>query len=106
MGIVVIVAYKPKPGKEDGLRAELNDHVPILRGQNLATERPTLVLRARDGTLLEVFEWQSLEAINQAHTNPTVLAMWKRFGEVCDFRPLASLEECQGPFAGFEPVTL
>jgi hypothetical protein len=106
MGVMVIVAYKPKPGKEADLRAVLKEHLPILRGQNLATERPSLVLRAKDGTMLEIFEWRSLEAINQAHTNAAVLAMWKRFEEACEIRPLSTLEECQGLFAGFEPVTL
>ena len=29
-------------------------------------------MRAADGTIVEVFEWRSAEAIQQAHNNPAV----------------------------------
>jgi len=36
-------------------------------------------MRTADGTIVEIFEWVSLEAIAGAHENPAVLDLWKRF---------------------------
>lgn len=103
---VVIVAYRPKPGKEDQLLAELRDHVHVLRSEGLATDRPPVLMRAKDGTLLEVFEWASPAAIEQAHANPRVQAMWGRFAACCDYTPLSSLAEAGNLFAEFEPLEI
>jgi hypothetical protein len=104
MGQFVIVAYRPREGKEAQLLKLVREHVPILRGEGLATNRKPLVMRAEDGTILEIFEWKSPEAIDQAHTNETVMAMWDRFNEVCEIENLANLRECQQPFSPFEPI--
>jgi quinol monooxygenase YgiN len=104
MGQVVVVAFRPKTGAEGRLLALLREHVPILRSEGLATSRDPLILKAGDGTLLEIFEWASAEAIEAAHSNPVVQALWPRFAEVCDYVPLAQLDETQGLFATFEPL--
>jgi len=104
MGRMCIVPYKPKPGKEEVLLELVRSHVPILRSQGLVTGFPPAIMQALDGTLVEVFEWESEEAIAKAHTNPAVLEMWTRFGEACDYIKLADVPECQELFAGFKPV--
>jgi quinol monooxygenase YgiN len=106
MGIprMVIVAYRPKPGKAEVLLSEVRDHVHLLRSEGLATDRAPLVMRAKDGTLVEVFEWASPAAIEQAHGNPRVQAMWARFAECSDYAPLNSLAEAGDLFAEFEAV--
>ena len=43
-------------------------------------------------------------AIDAAHKNPTVLAMWEKFFAICDCVPLNTLAEAQDMFAGFEPM--
>lgn len=106
MGLIVIVAYRPHSGAEQSLLELIKEHVPILRQEGLATNFTPLVLRAADGTLLEIFEWQSEEAIASAHHNPAVQALWQRFGAVCEYTSLSTLPECQGPFATFEPMIL
>ena len=106
MGRFVIVAYKPKPGKESELLQLMKSHVPILRGQGLATEVPAYLMRAQDGTVVEVFEWVSAEAIAMAHTNPVVLEMWAQYDEACTYEALTTLEECHQMFADFEPIEL
>jgi quinol monooxygenase YgiN len=103
-GVVVIVAYRAKPGKEEELLALVRNRVPTLRGEGLVTDRASVIVRARDGTIVEVSEWKSQEAIEAAHQNPTVLAMWEQFYAVCDFLPLNALPEADEMFAGFEPV--
>jgi hypothetical protein len=62
-------------------------------------------MRSSDGTILEVFEWRSSDAIKDAHSNPAVQALWGQFAEACDYTPLASLTESQQMFAEFESVT-
>ena len=106
MGQFVIAAYRPRPGMEARLLELVKDHLPILRSQGLVTDRPAYAMRAKDGTILEVFEWKSPEAINAAHTNQAVLAMWARFNEACSYESLANLEESKQLFAGFEPIDL
>ncbi len=106
MGIMVIVAYRPRPGKEAQLLELTKEHVPILRREGLATDRPAYAMCADDGTIIEVFEWKSQEAIDTAHTNPEVLKLWGRFAEVCEYVPLATVKECGELFAGFDPIEL
>ena len=103
-GVIVVVAYRPKPGKEQELLELVRKRVPTLRKQGLVTDRVPAIMRSRDGTIVEVSEWKSREAIDAAHKNPNVLAMWEKFGAVCDCVPLNTLPEAADMFAGFEPV--
>jgi hypothetical protein len=102
---LVIVAYKPKPGKEDDLLQLTREHVPLLRAEGLATDRPVPVCQAQDGTIVEVFEWEAGGA-QRAHSNPVVLALWGRYAAACDIVPLATLPEASTLFASFTPITL
>lgn len=102
---VVVVAYKPKPGKEADLLQLTREHVPLLRAEGLATDRPVTACRAMDGTIVEVFEWAA-GGVERAHTNPVVLKLWERYAAACDFVPLASLPESSTMFASFTPVIL
>jgi hypothetical protein len=106
MGRFVIVAYKPKPGREKQLLAAVEKHLNVLKAEQLVTDRPAYAMRAADGTIVEVFEWRSPEAVRQAHGNPAVQALWAEFGAACDYTPLAKLAEAQQMFAEFETVEL
>jgi hypothetical protein len=106
MGRFVIVAYRPRPGKEQRLLELTREHLPILRSQGLATDRPSYVMRATDGTIIEVFEWKSAEAIAAAHQNPVWQAMCGRYSETCEYISLENLSESKNMFAEFEPVNL
>ena len=103
-GIIVIVAYRPKAGKEKELLELVRNRVPTLGKENLVTDREPTIMRARDGTIIEVSEWKSQEAIDAAHKNPNVLAMWNKFFAICDCVPLNTLAEAKEMFAGFEPI--
>ena len=102
--VMVIVAYRPRPGKEALLLELTRQHLPLLRAQGLATDRPSYVMRAADGTILEVFEWKSQAAIDAAHGNPAVAKMWERYAEACEYIPLKNLKEAGDLFAAFEPL--
>lgn len=104
IGVCVIVAYKPKPGKESELLEIVRRRVPLLRKEGLVTERAPTIMRGRDGTIIEVSEWKSREAIEAAHKNPGVLALWNEFFAACECVPLKTLPEAEEMFAGFEPL--
>lgn len=102
MGRFVIVAFKPKIDKQHELAAVVAKHIHVLRSENLVTDRNPYVMHSANGTVVEVFEWRSPEAIAEAHSNPAVLALWGEFAKVCDYVPLASLDEAQQMFAEFD----
>jgi quinol monooxygenase YgiN len=104
MPVLVIACFKPKPGKADKLLEVLRDHQPVLRSQGLVTDRAAIVMRAADGTIIEVFEWKSQAAIEAAHSNPEVHKLWARFEAVCEYVPVNSLPEAAQMFPGFVPV--
>lgn len=104
MGRIVIVAYRPKPGREGELERLCAEHVPLLRSEELATGRNPVLMKAADGTLVEVFEWASGEAIEAAHRNPAVQGLWARFAKVCEYVPVASVPEASRLFSEFSPV--
>ena len=76
---VVVVAYKPEPGKEADLLQLTREHVPLFRAEGLAT---------------------------RAHSNSAVLKLWERYGAACDIVPLVSLAETSNMFASFTPLEL
>ena|SRR5436189_6463738 len=106
MGRFVIVAYTPKAGKDQQLLAAVKKHLLVLRNEQFVTDKPAYVMRAADGSIVEVFEWRSAEAIHQAHSNPAIQALWAEFGAACDYTPLTKLAETQQMFAEFDAVQL
>ncbi len=104
-GVIVIVAYRPKSEKGEELLRLVRSRVPTLRKEGLVTDRVPIIMRARDGAIIEVSEWKSRQAIDAAHKNANVWAMWNKFFELCDCVPLNTLEEAKEMFAGFEPIS-
>lgn len=105
MGRIVIVAYRPKPGCAEDLLQVCTGHVPLLRAEGLATERPCVLMKSADGTVVEVFEWVSEQAIQDAHRSPAVQQLWERFAQVCDYIPVASVPEASKLFSEFTAIT-
>lgn len=103
MGKIVIATYKPKPGKEKNLDRLVRDHVKVLRNQGLATLRPPMIMKSADGTVVEVFEWISKKAIEEAEHNKDVQEYWARYREVCDIIPVSDLIEANTSFSEFNP---
>jgi hypothetical protein len=102
---VVVVAYKPKAGKEAELLQLTREHVPLLCAEGLATDRPVIACQAKDGTIVEVFEWVA-GGTERAHHNPVVMKLWQRYAAACDYVPLATLSESSTQFASFAPLDL
>jgi hypothetical protein len=100
----VIACYRPKTGKVKQLVALMRNHVSRLRVEGLVTDRVPILMQSSDDTVIEVFEWKSSEAIEQAHSNPAVLEMWKEFERVCEYVPLGRVPEAAELFSEFTPL--
>lgn len=100
---IVIAMYRPHEGKEADLRALIREHVPTLHRLALITDRPAMLLQARNGTYLEIFEWKE---VGIAHDHPEVMRIWDAMELVADFVSLASLEEAPLSFPHFTPIGL
>jgi hypothetical protein len=100
---IVIVAYKPKAGKAEALKELMREHRPILKKLGLVTDRASIMMEAKDGTIIEVFEWKSKSSIEQAHTHPEVLVMWSKYAEACEYIPVGKVEESVNLFSEFTP---
>jgi len=98
----VIVIYRPKKGKDAALLQLVKDHMSILQTQNLVTDRAPIIMKAGDGSIVEVFEWKSGDAIKEAHQNEVVQELWERFSQVCDYEIPVNVKEFQGLFSEFE----
>ena len=105
-GKIVIAAYRAKPGKEQQLHELVKKHVPMLREQSLVTDREAIVMQSGTDTYIEVFEWASAAAIESAHSNESVLAMWGDFAKACEYIPIAKVEEASNLFSEFAPVEI
>ena len=101
---VVIALYRPHEGKDADLRALIDEHLPTLQRLELITNRPSILMRAEDGTYLEVFEWCDGDAARRAHEHPEVAAVWERMAQVADLPELGSLPEANRRFPHFRPV--
>jgi hypothetical protein len=101
---IVIVCYRPKEGKKETLLELARDHVPVLRKEQLATEREAIIMQTKEGIIVEVFEWVSAEAISAAHKNAAVLAMWQRFAEACEYVSPNTMPEFQHIFSSFDAI--
>lgn len=106
MGRIVVACYKPKTGKAQALRELMRMHHPILKSQGLVTNRESILMESEDGTIVEVFEWASMDAIEAAHQNPVVAEMWDQYSRVCDYVPIASVPEANQIFSQFSPVVI
>jgi len=103
---IVIAMYRPNEGKDAQLQELLRQHSPALRRLELITERPTMLMRSKNGTYLEILEWRSSDSSALAHKHPEVAKIWEAMGPIATFPALASLEEANGRFPHFEPVAL
>lgn len=100
--VLAIATYTPKAGHEKELFELVKRHLPVLRELEFATDRSNYIAKSQDGTIIEVFEWTSLDAINAAHQHPAIANIWEKMTLIADFHPMTTLPEGKKPFPGFE----
>ncbi len=104
MGQISVAAFKPKAGKEDELLQVIADRLPLLRRLGMATDREPVLMRSKDGVIIQVSEWTDDDAIRKAHETPEVLELWQRFDACSTYVKLDSLAESHDDFATFESI--
>ncbi|AYN66368.1 hypothetical protein D1013_02710 [Euzebyella marina] len=103
---IVIVAYKPFKGKENQLMELSTSHWKTLHDLGLVSDRRPILMQAKDKTVIEVFGWKSKQAMEEAHSNPTMNKMWSAYAEVCQYIPIGSVEEANALFSEFNPLEI
>ena len=103
---VVFALYRPHEGKDEELRKLIAEHIPTLRRLELITDREPVVVKSKNGTYIEIFEWRTGESASKAHHLPEVAKVWEAMGQIADLPSLDSLEEIKKTFPHFEPVSL
>jgi len=86
----VICTYRVRAGAEDRFRALLEDHWPLLRRLELATDLPARRFRGLDRdrkpVFFEVFEWKEAASASRAHEHPEVASVWDAMGVLVEER--------------------
>ncbi len=102
MSLIAIASYKAKPGHEKAFNKIIDVHVPLLQKQGYVTDKPPYRMNSENGTIIEVFEWESKEKKERAHEDPKVASLWNQFFDHAEMVPLDSLKEAHHPFATFK----
>jgi hypothetical protein len=103
---IVFALYRPHAGKEAELEKIISQHVPTLRRLELATDRPVIHVKSKNGTYIEIFEWRTAESADVAHHHPEVAKVWESMGKIADLVKLDSLEEIKEQFPHFKPINI
>ena len=101
---IVFAIYKPHENKENELKKLIAKHIPILKSNKLITDREPVLVQSKNGIYIEIFEWKSNDAVEEAHENPEVQKLWDEMEKVCDFTNLESIEEVREYFPQFKPI--
>ena len=81
----------------------MREHYSILKSQHFVTNRVSIMMEAKDETIIEVFEWASEAAMQQAHNNSVIQDLWQQYEVVCDYIPVAQVAEAAQLFSAFKP---
>lgn len=103
-GRIVIVGLRPMHGQAAALLQLVQNHIKILREEKLVTDRKPTIVQSEDGTVIEIFEWKSKAAIEEAHGNVAVMQLWEEFSKICEYVPVSTIAECKEIFSEFSPI--
>ena len=102
-GVIVIVAYRPKPEKETELLKLVRNRVPTLRKEGLVTDREPIIMRARTGrsSKCQMEIAGAIEAAQKIQTSSLCGRSSSRSAIAFRSETLAEAEEM---FPNFEPL--
>lgn len=78
----------------------------MLRRNGFITENKVVGLRSRDGRILVIFEWASVEAMDLVGEHPEVQEAWMEQDRLSTFDKAADLPEFQRTIPFFERVDI
>jgi hypothetical protein len=101
---LAFAAYRPRNGAEAELVHLLREDLATLRRGGHVTARAAPLIRTDRGEFLVVLEWSTQHAVDDAHADPDVLAVWERKGQLADYVSLRDLAASDVPFARWDVV--
>jgi hypothetical protein len=101
---IAFALYRPHEGKDAELRELIAHHIPTLRRLELITDRAPILVKTKNRTYIEIFEWRTSESAYAAHHHPEVAKVWEAMGKVADFPTLETLDESKKQFPNFDPI--
>ena len=101
---LAFAAYRPRGRNDDELLQLLREDVATLRARGHVTDRPAPVVGTANGEVLIVLEWSSEHAVDDAHADAVVLAVWERKADLAEYVAPSSLSGADVPFARWKVV--
>lgn len=77
----------------------VKQHTPLLYKEGLISGRPVTLLESRNGILIEIFEWASVNAKRKAHENSKILELWEKMEKTGRNVSLSRIGEADDLFA-------
>jgi hypothetical protein len=96
---LALAAYRPRRADDDELLDLLREDLATLRSRGHVTDRPAPVVRTGDGDLLVVLEWSSEHAVDDAHADTAVMAVWERKARLAEYVAPSAIAGSDTPFA-------
>jgi len=101
---LALSAYRPRPSKGDELVRLIGEELATLRRRGHVTDRPAPIVRTENGELLVVLEWSTEHAVDDAHADDEVLAVWERKAHLAEYVAPSALAGADVPFAHWTVV--
>jgi hypothetical protein len=96
---LAFAAYRPHTGRANELISLFREELATLRRRGHVTERQAPLIRTEDGDLMVVLEWSKAQAVDDAHADPEVLAVWERKTQLAEYIAPDALLGSDVPFA-------
>ncbi|KAA3604362.1 MAG: hypothetical protein DWQ01_22400 [Planctomycetota bacterium] len=103
--VTTVVVYKPLEDKEAEFLQVLGAHWPLLGKHGLVTRTPRVTLRCPSGRVVEIFEWRSKVAAQEAFSIPAIRKCWERIESLANLESLNRLEIADQPFPFLERLS-
>ena len=103
MGLMGIVAYRPKEGAERNFLSLIRKHAPLLKSLGGISEA-SFLMKSVDGAYIEVFEWKSMAAKKKAMQSKDLWDLWEKIELYSTKVKLSSVIECKEVISNFKSL--
>jgi hypothetical protein len=97
-------AYRPRIEDRQALEDHLRHEVIEMRARGYITDRPVPICTTEAGEYLVVLEWSSTTAVDDAHADPEIMAIWERKARLFEYIGVSELVRSDVPFASYDLV--
>lgn len=99
----VFALYRPTNEDNQSKVVEiLKKQILTLRKYELIKDTSAYLLQSENGTIIQIWEWQSKRAMKVAHEHPAIRTIWGEMHGICEFTSLKDLPESATRFPAFK----